>query len=352
MSKFFELFPETQAAQPVKGIPGVALNAILAGNAPAGEVGIELEIEGSGLPATIGSVGSCPKTGARWTAKNDGSLRNGIEYVVSKPCSAASVEEMVDGLFGLIAKNGGTMTLSNRCSTHVHLNISDFKINQITSLMAVWAAIEPTLVEYCGIERKTNHFCLSILDSTSTVDAWDGFLESGSYSLFTEGLKYAAFNIRPLWDFGSAEIRCGRAPHSAKQVGDWARLLWAMRNYAARIEDPSTFPALLRELKPSGVLREICSEAGLPDLYLELVDNFPLADTRGFKSFAEVRGMCYKYPWTEWLPSINAVYIVNPFSPLAPQGFRVSGRTATASPSNARMVFRNIEELERASRTR
>ena len=64
------------------------LSEILGRDLVKGQIGVEIEVEGEGLPVA--------PTG--WHGKMDGSLRGGIEYVFRQPESLATTNKRLDDL--------------------------------------------------------------------------------------------------------------------------------------------------------------------------------------------------------------------------------------------------------------
>lgn len=305
--KYFEEFPETTS----KGIPRFKLNRPLVPLVP-GDVGLELEIEGEGLPPC--PTRACPVTKARWIPHADGSLRGeSVEYVLSNPADISSVPDMVRDIYTAFTDNGTNLRLSNRCSTHVHLNVSGWKVNHLSSFLALWSAIEPALIDWCGTERKSNHFCLGIEDTQATLESWVDFLRTGDLH-FREGLKYTALNIRHLTDFGSFEVRTGRAWPEPEACINWTKFLWAFRNFVfENFANPLDVPDYVSHRQAEGVVREVATLAGIPafadQIYLSSTD----MNRRGFETFRNAQTICYAFPWDDWLPEIQKVFVVNPF---------------------------------------
>lgn len=312
---YFNNFPTTQKTP---GIPNLQMNAPIAPKHVEGCVGLELEIEGRDLPqpGEFPRTMSCPTTGARWSGHADGSLRGeNLEYVLDRPASIEGAADLVERLFLFFREKGTKLTLSNRCSTHVHLNVSNWKVNQISAFLALWSAVEPALIEWCGIERKSNHFCLGIEDTTAVLDSWATFLETGRID-FPNGQKYTALNPLHLFDFGSLEVRCGRAPDNARDVINWTKLLWALRELVAEeFNNPASVAELVSMERASGILRRACDKAGIPEFFDELSRACPDMDSRGHATFREAQRICCAFPWADWIVLCEKKYIPNPFAP-------------------------------------
>ena len=153
---FLDKFSEANKKSQIKPMGGLKLNKPLTEMNISGDVGIEFELEGSSLLTAgyfDGLTGS--KSRAVWLAKRDGSLRNGgMEYVVSEPIYYDEITPMVEGFFERFEKHPTSkIKNTNRCSTHVHVNVSSFKVNELTSAIALWLTLEEALIAWCGEER-------------------------------------------------------------------------------------------------------------------------------------------------------------------------------------------------------
>ncbi len=311
---YFDMFPDSPEEA---GIPGFKMNKPLSPSPVEGDVGLELEIEGRNLPQpTELPKGRCPVTGGTWTSHVDGSLRGeAYEYVFDRPCSIDHAETLVRELFEVFRTKGTELTLSNRCSTHVHLNVSDWRINLIVSFYALWAAIEPALISWCGVERKSNHFCLSLVDTSSAIEHLESFLKRGpGKTQWAQGLKYTALNPLHLFDFGSLEVRCGRASYSADEVVNWTRFLWALREMVREeFANPRDVCERVSYDGPENLILRIGERAGNVAFAEAILNAAPTAAAEGRTSFREAQLLCYEFPWPEWLKEIEKPYVPNPF---------------------------------------
>ncbi len=287
-----------------------------------GDVGIELEIEGENLPgfANLGGVVS-PDLQRTWHAKPDGSLRGGLEYVLSGPVKTTEVRYMVKGLFDKFKDIGSQLNNSNRCSTHVHVNVSDLKINQLTSVIALWCTLQSAFIPWHGEQRVVNHFCLSARDEESMLDAWLDYLRLGSPpgAGRRDGIKYTALNILPIFTQGSVEFRCGGAPDDEDKVVWWAKLCNAIVRYAAdNYKNPMDFGYAISEQGPEEILRRVVEAANLGPLTTERVlsELLPRDNTFHYDAmsdFRDVQPLLYTIPWDSLMDEINKENIPNPF---------------------------------------
>lgn len=315
-----EFFKNYKKQSKPKGIPHMQMNQPLAQNALVGTIGLELEIEARRpLPRDGHLDFLSPTTKVAWQAVNDGSLRGEArEYIFSAPCRRDEVDFMVHELFKRFDALDSRIQNSNRCSTHVHINMKGRTINLLTSVIALWGTFEDSLIAWHGEQRVANHFCLAMRDSTSLVDAWDQYLRVGTFDgqgQDRHGLKYMAFNILPLFRKGSFEFRCGGAPNDPKTVITWATFLDAFVEYAcARYTNPASIAADLSERGGTAIFADICGEefaSFAREVIGEDEDEFNEKCLRGFRV---VQPLVLGYPWDTWMELINKEYIPDPFA--------------------------------------
>lgn len=306
-----------------KGIPGFKMNSPLGHVSPyKGRIGLELEIEATRtLPHDhhLDHI-RAPKTNAAWLSVTDGSLRGEArEYIFTQPCSPDELPHMVHGLFNTFASMNSVVNNSNRCSTHVHINMSGKTVNVVTSVLCLWGIYEQALIDYNGEERQSNHFCLSFKDSNSIIDAWSNFLRFGHRPGREAGnIKYAACNILPLWSKGSLEFRCGKAADEPNFPIVWATFIERLCTYAeTRYANPATIGYELSERGAYEILVDICKEsATLSTFPKELLNGKSIEEFNDqcLTGFRQVQSLAFAFPWDEWMREISKVYIPNPFN--------------------------------------
>lgn len=298
------------------GIPTVAMNRPVTEVSKPGDVGIEFEIEATNSLPFGGIAINAGITKGVWQVKEDGSLRGGAEYITQGAVPVDAVEEMLVGLYRNLALYNSTLRFSNRCSTHVHLNASGWKINQVTSFLLLWGLLETVLIDWCGKNRKVNHFCLSMKETTSTLDKYTEYLKSGRWT-FDGNDKYSALNLRRLHDLGSIEIRCGDAYPDPMKAVAWVKFLNALRVYASELKNPERIPGLVSEETPRGLFAAICENAGLTSFFEEVVslqgEDSSSFDRTCYSSFRDVQHLSY-FPWEDWQVEIEKEYVPNPFT--------------------------------------
>ena len=311
-----------------EGIPGFQMNKPVASSRYKDRIGLELEIDARSPTPNEGHLDALvsPTTKAKWMAIRDGSLRGDYarEYIVNKPINREELRPMLEGLFAMFKTMKSKIDNSNRCSTHVHLNMGGKKINEITAVMCLWTIFEQSLINFCGEERQTNHFALSSSESNATLTAWEQYLRYG-HAHWDRNLKYQAMNVLPLFDKGSLEIRCGAAANDAEGPIVWATLLdhlvdFAIERYSKGIP---LIGSDLSERGGSSLFEELCSrDSILLPVYGDVIagsggnELFNDACLRGFRNCQPI---VYGFPWETWHKMIEKEYVPDPFAREAPK---------------------------------
>jgi len=316
--KFFENYSKTKKKQ--EGVPGLVMNAPFRPRGKTGDIGLELEIEAANnLPrdAQLDGIIS-PTTKVMWNAKVDGSLRgNAMEYVFNNPVNVDEVAPMVIGLFDAFTKHRTKLANSNRCSTHVHINIGGLTIDQITAILALWTTFEEPLIQWCGEARINNHYSLSAKNSVTMLEAWENFLRTGN-TRWPDGLKYSALNILTMHNFGSIEFRCGPAAGSPEVPIQWAVFLYNLCKFAKdNYRDLYNLPRDLSELGGINLFKNICKDAtGLDDFCNAVLRPYSEQDfnEQALVGFRNAQAIVLGFPWDRWSELINREYVPQPFA--------------------------------------
>lgn len=314
MSDFFSNYHKKFEAK--GGIPGFSLSSPYFAGLVPGDVGIEIELEGTALP-TQGHLERIQgqRTGAHWRVIRDGSLRNGgLEYVLSSPANIDEVPFLADGLWDVFKQLSTTLEVSNRCSTHVHVNMSNRKINEISSVLALWLVFEEALINWCGETRKSNHFCLSARESPQVAKGWLSFLTTGEHPTSEDYYKYASVNLAALSKFGSLEFRCGAGAKDPSMVKDWTKFLYFMCRYAMiSYKNPTSLAYSLSEEGGLAIFKKICDQADLPLFYSQVLNTTPDFSKTCLAGFRNAQPFVMGIRWNEWEDEINKEYIPKPF---------------------------------------
>lgn len=291
------------------------LNRPVAEGSLTGLFGLEIELEGQdAFPRLLVH----PKTrvdGYSWQWKEDGSLRNGCEYVTNTAVSAEAVQPLCEGLYSELTAAGARLNLSSRCSTHVHVNMQGLTINKVCSFVTLWATFENILVNWCGPGRVGNLFCLRLSDTQRAVDHWVSFFKTGKRNFKTD-YKYLALNGSRLSDLGSLEVRSLEGCSKPDRIVKWVSALNRLRYLAVeKYENPADIAGDLSVYGGKRFL-EVCFEGLdiLPELIAvsELDYGLSIEDSV-FEGYRRIQPATFALDWPSVLPLINKVHIPDPF---------------------------------------
>lgn len=207
------------------------------------DVGIELEIEGNGLPGA-----GVP----HWQAKAEGSLQNGVEYI-TKPIKVDAVAVYVNNLRKYITEQqGATVIPSYRCSTHIHVNVGPDLLSDALGFVVVFTMFEPLLLALCGNQRDGNLFCMSSYDTGEVIASFDTMLSYlarvKTHGYGYERGKYSALNLGRLQDLNTMEARCFPLSLQGAEVEKWCKWLLTMKDLAVA-EPDKTYRELWKKVR-------------------------------------------------------------------------------------------------------
>lgn len=292
----------TKAKPHYAGLPLLHLVGV---SPKAGEIGIEIEVEGNKFPKgagyelTEGDRHKIPKT---WKFTHDGSLRgdDNAEYVLAKPIKFGEVEKAVTDLWQMFSDYGSVLTESNRTSVHVHLNVQQWHLNRLCSFVAMYFVVEDLLTSWCGDHRVGNLFCLRGRDAPAIVRRLKEFFQRDGYGYqFSSGMHYAGLNPSAIHKFGSVEIRSLRGVNDPQVILDWVSVLERMYMISADFKDPREVVAGFSGNGPIAWLQNL-----LGDKYSTIVQNVPYStdEIRDilYKGIRLAQDLCYCRDWSEY----------------------------------------------------
>ena len=216
----------------------------------AGDFGIEVEVEGSNLYNTRGGD-------AYWLTKKDGSLRDGVEYVLHVPLSLDKTKEAIISLVKSLENS--KLIFSFRTSIHVHVNVLEMSRDNLLSFLYLSHLLEDSLVKYSGESREGNRFCLRMKDAEWKIEALKMFFKTEGVRQFpSNDMKYSAINLASLHLFGSIEFRSMRGTLDTEVLFPWLDVLYRIRDFAIHNSVKEIDEAI--RLTPAGVAKEVFGE--------------------------------------------------------------------------------------------
>lgn len=189
----------------------------------ANEVGIEIEIEGRGLPNLLQKY---------WNVERDGSLKApGYEYV-SKPLPIDEVSTALKHLWETFTANKARLKPSDQCGVHIHLNMQTWTFDQTMTFICLYLVMEDLFVRWCGEDREGNLFCLRGKDAEYIYEVLLAAQRAGTFrGLQGMGgdMRYSSINLNSLRKFGTLEFRALRTPKDYKIIEQWVKMLLQLR---------------------------------------------------------------------------------------------------------------------------
>lgn len=188
--------------------------------------GVELEVEGANFPPEASVPG--------WKAVPDGSLRNGIEFVLEAPQGTLKLKESLEVMEKAFAAHKTKRNYSFRTSTHVHVNVSNLTLSQVKSIVALYYMFENQYTGYCAKHRQGNRFCLRLREAEHIVALVSKFF-SDERVPSPDHAKYMALNLAPISRYGTLEFRTLEGTDDWNRIYTWVRALLRLRKVGKEI---------------------------------------------------------------------------------------------------------------------
>jgi hypothetical protein len=229
----------------VKQVMGITDDKIV-----KGDVGLEIEVEGTNLPAAVGG---------NWRVERDGSLQDGLEYVLNAPTDMKGVVANLRHLQEVWKVHGTKINNAVRAGVHVHINCQELTVVQLYNFFTLFLCLENVLTKWCGPTREGNLFCLRSKDAEWLINQICAAANSKEFkkTFRSDNLRYSAMNVKALGDYGSLEFRAMRSNGDLELVRKWAECLLGLRKLAEEFDDPQQVIMLFSRLGPQGFAQEI-----------------------------------------------------------------------------------------------
>lgn len=185
---------------------------------PDNHVGLELEIEkwaNRGIELT------------GFMYKDDGSLRGSHVEAITYPTKGKFLENKLIEFF---AVHGVKPTnYSERCSTHVHMNVQDMTFEQVKTLALIYQTVERLMFGFIGNDRENNIFCVPWHQSGVTANFASRLVGAANVKTW---IKYCALNLEPAARFGTVEFRHMEGTCDVPRILKWVNLVSCLKKYA------------------------------------------------------------------------------------------------------------------------
>lgn len=192
-----------------------------------GALGFEIELEGI-------NGGRWPQNIEGWARKDDGSLRNGKEYIFNGPQSGDEALASLRAMAAKMAEVGVDPTF--RCSTHVHLDVRDLNWDQYERTVLLYMVFEDMFFDHCQPYRRHSNFCVPF-QSNDWLPHYFGHRVigcdnvAGKFSNLHMWPKYSALNLQVTTSFGSIEFRGSHAIVDEDELIGLAQRMLYLKKY-------------------------------------------------------------------------------------------------------------------------
>ena len=175
--------------------------------------GLELEYEGVSHNTTWEHL-EHEHDNPLWNAKNDGSLRPNDRNTELTFRVGLSGKQIIEALNQLDALSHLKYKTSWRCGMHVHTDYSGL-INDVPfRALIISSILEPAMFKWCGESRVESKFC------SPTHYSSDYILRDRQF----RPQKYTAFNLAPLRELGTCELRVADSTRDVSHMLDYINL--------------------------------------------------------------------------------------------------------------------------------
>lgn len=200
-----------------------------------GEFGIELEIEGTNLPDNARG----------WVVKPETSLRGeAYEYVIAGAVPFEGIKPRMNFLHEMFKARKSEVKPSERCSTHIHLNMQRKSFRTYFGFVILFTMLEPLILKLCGEARNGNLFCMSSFECGGLAQVLGRQAHALSQAKHIETYwagrgKYASLNIDPISSLGTVEARCFPLSVDVEDIQKWTMWMKTILEIAESWEDES-----------------------------------------------------------------------------------------------------------------
>lgn len=240
---------------------------------PSELIGIEIEVENFERDNDEAAMELYPE----WVMHSDGSLRNGVEWVLSGPLAGSSLHTAIDKFFD----RNYRYTMSERTSVHLHVNASDdLSVDQFRNIFTVMYFIEPAVFRWADENRKWCGYCQPLTDFAPHRLAQ--ILADSTDVSFVKAIRgqsnqdrYYGLNVAAFHKHGTVEFRYFPCTNSKATMISWIQFVMEVKRAALSYESPAH---MLSAVNTESKLRAFIS-AHFPSCAVRLTDTLDFMDS-------------------------------------------------------------------------
>ena len=145
-----------------------------------------------------------------WNVVGDGSLRDQGAEFVSTPLTVDELLPAVEKYYEFASDLGYKASI--RTSTHVHINMQQYTLQQVGAVCALYSVVEPILFDILGQDRDECTYCVPWYRARGQATVARSMLGRRDLSrvrmeIDSGTCKYTALNLAALIRFGTLEFR-------------------------------------------------------------------------------------------------------------------------------------------------
>jgi hypothetical protein len=207
-------------------------------------MGIEVEVErgeGVSMPADLGM----------WAQQSDGSLQNGVEYVLKQPQAGSALRGAIYELM-----TSGTYTRTMTGSTHIHMDMleSEDTPEMLRTMVMLVYALESMLYaagdasrEWCGFANRLRTGPDGLLSAVMNEEISHAAFKQTYHRNSTQFGRYYGLNMAALLDYGSLEFRYFPTATSEQELVGWVELVQTFKKAARALGDRKALNAIIED---------------------------------------------------------------------------------------------------------
>lgn len=207
---------------------------------PSELIGVEIEVEDLEQQGSVAPY---------WTTHQDGSLRNGVEFVLAGPTGGRQLTEAINAFFDA----GMRYNISPRTSVHIHINVSDnMTVDQFRNMFTIMYLFEPAVFRWADENRKWCGYCSPLTDLTPQriINILNDSREEMRFVTAVRGDgnsdRYYGFNVAAYHRHGTVEFRYFPCTTDRAKVIEWIKFCMCVKKAARRHGSPEDILALLQ----------------------------------------------------------------------------------------------------------
>ena len=173
-----------------------------------------------------------------WSFTTDHSLRNNGCELISSIISGRKVYRALHDASEYFTANQPNASFNERCSVHVHVDITDLTVSELKNYVYLTVGIEPLLMKMVAPHRMNNNFCLQVSQASNVIDRLRNLFSSTTVSDFRdrlrrvspEGFKYSATNFANMARLGTIEYRMHQGTIDKEILLHWVNVLCKIKS--------------------------------------------------------------------------------------------------------------------------